>query len=283
MLLFSQVKVLRSLQQPLLLLSLLLVVLQPCNAAFDPSFVSGSVTPGPDGSGNYWIEYSIYLGDETKGKDVEDIVLFTVDDQDQIHATTTNMDLKQSMTSIVQYSVLFEPKKFLLMGATPGTVGGIEPDKPHVVIISTSSFQADVAGYLFSQIFLQGEQGFTIPNLRDPTATNLDALVNMLANPNLLYNPFYDDSFAGIKILHFSCTVPDCSPRDGGDGCPDGTPCCGNDDCFSQDCTGTCLASPSSEPTTAPTPAPPTQSRGKKSVVKFSGSSTKAGGKKKRT
>jgi hypothetical protein len=153
MVLFSQVKVLRALQQPLLLLSLSLSVLQPCNAAFDKSIVSGSVT-GPDGSDNCLIECSVCLGDETKGKDVEDIVLFAADDQDQIHATTTNVDLEQGVTSIVQHSVAgFKPMKFLLMGATPGTVGGIEPDKPHVVIVSTSSFQADVAGCFSAKSF----------------------------------------------------------------------------------------------------------------------------------
>jgi hypothetical protein len=255
LLLSQQVKAVRALEH-LLLLSLFLLLggwgVTPCDAQpFDRSIVSASVSPA-DGSGNYLIQYSIYLGDETRGRDVEDITFFTMDDQDQIHATSDMNNLQQGVTSVIQYGVDFKPVKFLLMGATTGTIGPVQADKPHVVIVATSSFHGDVGGKRFSQVLLLGEGSYTIPRLRDPIADNLDDLVQMVAATNLPYDPFYDeDSFADIKILRFSCVTPMCSPDEGGCGCADDASCCLNNDCISNVCTpendnGVCAKTPKS-------------------------------------
>jgi hypothetical protein len=197
--------------------------------------VVGPVVAG----GDYKITYSIDLGTETNGRSVYNLVFITIDDFDNVHtqAAPDSTSLMAGVTNVVSYTVPFDPAGALLMGATSGTIGGVEPDKPHVVITANQSFRGEIAGLRWSYIFVLGEQGYTVPRLRDPTSTHLAELGAMVTADGILEDPIHDllaplEGAQDIDIIHFSCARPNCRPN-----CDNDEPCCCDDDCFGG---GTC-------------------------------------------
>ena len=261
---------------------LLLFLLASVQGTFVPTTVSVSVSASVATPGTFDVTYTVTLGAETEGQDVQDIILFSRDASGAVEGIPTTSTLVYGTSSVIQYNVGFEPTAVFLMGATPGTLNGVAPDRPSVVVVTSLAFHLAVGGFKFSETFGQGEQGYTVPRLRDPSSASNLADMEALVSPSntvLLADPFFLPAADSPRIVHFSCARPTCSPLNGGMGCGDTEACCDSQDCIAPGAcsAGVCSADSSNAPSASPSVGPSTKAPKSSKTPKVSKSPKCAG------